>query len=41
MNGVREMVRVVLPTQFGEFGVVAFEVHGGFDSVCLGFREPD
>jgi GTP cyclohydrolase II len=35
VNGVREMVSVVLPTQFGEFGVAAFEVHGGLTYLAL------
>jgi GTP cyclohydrolase II len=35
VNDVREMVRVVLPTQFGEFGVAAFEVHGGLTYLAL------
>ncbi|WP_214370448.1 GTP cyclohydrolase II RibA [Pseudonocardia sp. H11422] len=29
MNGVRELVQVELPTQFGEFQATAFEVHTG------------
>ncbi|HXV94073.1 MAG TPA: GTP cyclohydrolase II RibA [Pseudonocardia sp.] len=35
MSDVRELVRVVLPTQFGEFRVTAFEVHTGLVYLAL------
>ncbi|GEL19211.1 GTP cyclohydrolase II RibA [Pseudonocardia asaccharolytica] len=35
MNGVRELVRVGLPTQFGEFQVTAFEVPTGLVYLAL------
>jgi GTP cyclohydrolase II len=35
VSGVHELVRVVLPTQFGEFRVTAFEVHPGLVYLAL------
>lgn len=40
MNGVRELVRVMLPTQFGEFRVTAFEVHTGLVQLALAKGDP-
>jgi 3,4-dihydroxy 2-butanone 4-phosphate synthase/GTP cyclohydrolase II len=35
VNGMRELVQVVLPTQFGEFQATAFEVHSGLVYLAL------
>lgn len=35
MHGVRELVHVLLPTQFGEFQATAFEVHSGLVYLTL------
>ena len=40
MNGVRELVRVRLPTQFGEFRVTAFEMHTGLVQLALAKGDP-